>query len=50
MIRREDLQKYANLESNFRILQKNYKGPNMQMEAFEEQKLSDWKGITEHTK
>jgi len=33
-----------------RILQKNYKGPNMQMEAFEEQKLSDWKGITEHTK
>eukprot|EP00092_Neocalanus_flemingeri_P106586 GFUD01136764.1.p1 GENE.GFUD01136764.1~~GFUD01136764.1.p1 ORF type:complete len:372 (+),score=81.69 GFUD01136764.1:131-1246(+) len=33
-----------------RILQMNYKGPNIEMEAFEEQKLLDWKGITEPTK
>lgn len=33
-----------------RILQKNYKGPNIEMEAFEEQKLSNWKGITELTR
>jgi len=33
-----------------RILQKNYKGPLIEMEAFEEQKLLDWKGITEHTR
>lgn len=32
-----------------RILQQNYKGPLIEMEAFEEQRLADWKGITEHT-
>jgi 5'-AMP-activated protein kinase regulatory gamma subunit len=31
-----------------RILQQNYKGPLIEMETFEEQKLEDWKGITEH--
>jgi len=33
-----------------RILQQNYQGPQHQMEAFEEQKLKEWKKITEHTK
>merc|ERR1719348_529593 len=33
-----------------RILQQNYKGPLIEMEAFEEQRLADWKGITEHTR
>jgi hypothetical protein len=31
----------------FRILQKNYKGPDIEMEAFEDQRLCEWKGITE---
>lgn len=30
-----------------RILQKNYKGADIQMEAFEDQRLCEWKGITE---
>lgn len=30
-----------------RILQKNYKGPDAEMEAFEDQRLCEWKGITE---
>jgi len=33
-----------------RILQKNYRGPNLEMEAFEEQKLSDWKAVTEYSR
>ena len=33
-----------------RILHQNYRGPDLEMEAFEEQKLADWKRITEHTK
>ena len=33
-----------------RILQKNYKGSLIEMEAFEEQRLMDWKGVTEHSR
>jgi len=33
-----------------RILQKNYKGSLIEMEIFEEQRLMDWKGLTEHSK
>ena len=33
-----------------RILQKNYKGSLIEMETFEEQRLMDWKGVTEHSK
>ena len=33
-----------------RILQKNYKGSLIEMEVFEEQRLMDWKEVTEHSK
>merc|ERR1719336_2568386 len=33
-----------------RILHQNYRGPNVEMEAFEEQRLAEWKRITEHNK
>jgi len=33
-----------------RILHQNYRGPDVEMEAFEEQRLAEWKRITEHNK
>ena len=36
--------------SYFRILHQNYRGPDLEMEAFEEQRLADWNRITEHNK
>ena len=36
--------------SYFRILHQNYRGPDVEMEAFEEQRLAEWKRITEHNK
>ena len=36
--------------SHLRILHQNYRGPDVEMEAFEEQRLAEWKRITEHNK